>query len=550
ISNLTGTQLSAEDATSPHYWARQLRETVRFADGLGHLLEQPHQILLEVGPGQSLSAQARRHSSKRPSQVIISSTRHQEDSGSDVGHMLTALGRLWLSGVRVDWHAFHAHERRQRQQLPTYPFERQRYWIDPPRRDKAESRARSSAKLRAAAAQKNQNISDWFYLPYWKPAAPLAQTRPAQKLAQTTRAQNNERGSRLVFISENSFSLKVLDRLEEEAGGTLIRVWMGEGFAKLGERAYSVNPRRAEDYKQLLDELRSIGQHPGRVLHFWNISTETETQRRAQGFEHYQRAGFASLLCLGKILGEHNDPVEIIVFSTNVQSVTGTEDLSPEKVTLLSPCKTISQEYPHLTCRSIDLVLAEAESWQESKLIEQLVLEAKAATSERALAYRNGSRLAQTFASAPFGEQPESPVRLRAGGVYLMTGGLGRIGLALAESVAGATRGKLVLVGRSPFPAKDEWAECLKTLDDDETCRKIRRLMALEAAGAEVLILKADVTREDELLEVCERTVERFGQLNGVIHAAGIGPEQSFRLIKESEPTEADLFENPKLLGL
>jgi phthiocerol/phenolphthiocerol synthesis type-I polyketide synthase E len=132
ISNVTGNWITAGEATSPGYYAQHLRQTVRFADGLQQLLNEPNQILLEVGPGRTLNALAKQHQNKPSEQIILSSLRHPQDQNSDVAFLLTTLGQLWLGGVQIDWSQFYADEQRYRLPLPTYPFERQRYWIEPP----------------------------------------------------------------------------------------------------------------------------------------------------------------------------------------------------------------------------------------------------------------------------------------------------------------------------------------------------------------------------------------------------------------------------------
>ena len=131
ISNVTGTWISAEQATDPNYWAKHLRQPVRFADGIGELLKSPERILLEVGPGQTLCSLAKQHPARSGDGVIASSLRHANDSASDFEIVLNALGQLWLSGVTIDWKHFYQHEQRYCVPLPAYPFERKRYFIEP-----------------------------------------------------------------------------------------------------------------------------------------------------------------------------------------------------------------------------------------------------------------------------------------------------------------------------------------------------------------------------------------------------------------------------------
>lgn len=131
ISNVTGTWITASEATDPQYWAQHLRETVRFADGLRDIFKTPELILLEVGPGWTLKKLANKHPSKTAKHLIFSSLPQPQSEQSDLAFLLNALGKLWLAGIPVDWTRMYAHQSLQRLPLPTYPFERQRYWIDP-----------------------------------------------------------------------------------------------------------------------------------------------------------------------------------------------------------------------------------------------------------------------------------------------------------------------------------------------------------------------------------------------------------------------------------
>lgn len=130
VSNVTGTWITAEEAISPNYWAKHLRQTVRFSDCLRELSKEPNRVLLEVGPGNTLSMLARQHIDSTKGQNALSSIRHPNEQKSDVAFILSTLGQLWISGVQVNWFGFYANERRQRIPLPTYPFERERFWID------------------------------------------------------------------------------------------------------------------------------------------------------------------------------------------------------------------------------------------------------------------------------------------------------------------------------------------------------------------------------------------------------------------------------------
>ena len=157
LSNVTGTWISTEEATNPGYWAKHLRQTVRFSDCARELLKEPNRIFLEVGPGITLSTLVSQHPDKQREQLVVASIRHPKEEKSDIAFILNTLGRLWLSGIRVAWSAFYANENRYRIPLPTYPFERKRYWIEAER--KAPATAFTTSTVAACPAEEMQKVT-------------------------------------------------------------------------------------------------------------------------------------------------------------------------------------------------------------------------------------------------------------------------------------------------------------------------------------------------------------------------------------------------------
>jgi amino acid adenylation domain-containing protein len=147
ISNVTGTWITEEEATDPCYWVKHVRSTVRFADGLQHMLLEDKNLFLEVGPGKTLSTLVKQHPAKGVQTRALSSLSHPQARQHDRRTLLQAAGSLWLAGVSLDWQRFCGDEKRRRIALPTYPFERQRYWIEMPRDQRGTSEQLSSLKL-------------------------------------------------------------------------------------------------------------------------------------------------------------------------------------------------------------------------------------------------------------------------------------------------------------------------------------------------------------------------------------------------------------------
>ena len=158
LSNLTGTWITAEEVKDPSYWARHLRETVRFGDNLRELSGDGRRALLEVGPGRTLSSLAARQEGRKQEQPVVNSLPHPEEQQTDLESMLGAVGRLWLAGVAVETEGYHA-GRRRLLSLPTYPFERQRFWIEPKTQTQLHP-AHEQAAVEAPAAEVSSHNGD------------------------------------------------------------------------------------------------------------------------------------------------------------------------------------------------------------------------------------------------------------------------------------------------------------------------------------------------------------------------------------------------------
>jgi amino acid adenylation domain-containing protein len=174
LSNVTGHWITAGQATDPAYWAEHLRGTVRFADAVSELWREPGRVLVEVGPGQTLSSWALQQSSTADP-VALPTLRHVFERTDDLAFLLQTVGRLWLTGLRPDWPAFWAGQPRRRVPLPTYPFERRRYWIEPrtePAVPPAVARpveAPVPASAAMAAAPVRRHVRPSLHVPYAPP---------------------------------------------------------------------------------------------------------------------------------------------------------------------------------------------------------------------------------------------------------------------------------------------------------------------------------------------------------------------------------------------
>ncbi|HEX7185753.1 MAG TPA: amino acid adenylation domain-containing protein [Thermoanaerobaculia bacterium] len=469
-SNLTGAWIRAEETTDPGYWARQMRGTVRFAAGVAELLAEPDRLLVEVGPGNALATAARQHPRRTPSQPVLTTLRHARERRDDLGLLLESLGRLWAAGAEIDWAGFHTGAPRRRMALPTHLFERRRFWIEPKKVGEGETRRGPSADL-----------ADWFHLPVWKRAGRLLPGALPAEAAQESWLILTDSGGR-----GGGLGVRLADRLRA-AGAAVVLAGADEGFATA---------------------LVAEGFVPTQIVHLWSLDAGTA--------EEAIDLGFLSLLSLARAVSAQGLKARITAVSSGVHEVTGDEDLRPERATLLGAVKVIPREMPELACRSVDLPGPEVSEAPEV-WIGRLLAEIASATGDPVVALRGAHRWTQTFEPVRL-EKGEGAQRLVDGGVYLVTGGLGGIGGALALHLARTHQAKLILTSRSGLPPREEWDE----IRDGRAAQAVHLVREIEALGSEVLAGAADVSDRAAMERLLGAARQRFGRIDGVFHAAGV----------------------------
>ncbi|MBY6263490.1 SDR family NAD(P)-dependent oxidoreductase [Azospirillum sp. 412522] len=533
VSCVTGRWVTDAEATSPAYWANHLCRTVRFQDGLGSLLDTPGRILLEVGPGQSLTShalaeRARRGDRRNP---VIPMMRWSYAAQSELAVLLRAVGLLWIAGAPSDPARLLVRGGERRLPLPTYPFERRRHWIDPPvaGRDDCGRRAK---------------VEDWFYLPYWKPAAPPSAPPGA-----------SDAGGNWLILCDR---LGVGDALAARLRGrgdrvTTVRAgsryhWEGHWDGHWDGEAATLDPRDEDGYRSLVRGLRDAGRMPRTVVHLWSLTGTDGGPPTPSTFADAQDTGFHSLLRLLRSLwsGGQDGPLRLEVVADGLFDVTGHEPLAVEKATLLAPLLVAPQERPGTTCRCIDVDHVPADP---AALAGRLLDEFATKPDGPALALRRERRWVQAY--EPSALPPPASTPLREKGVYLLTGGLGGVGLALARHLARRVRARLVLLGRTALPDRTDWPALLADPSPDtRSAVRIRQVLELEALGAEVLTIAADVSDHAAMAQALALAEERFGPLNGVIHGAGAVGADTFREITQVGTADCEDQFRAKAQGL
>jgi acyl transferase domain-containing protein/thioesterase domain-containing protein/NAD(P)-dependent dehydrogenase (short-subunit alcohol dehydrogenase family) len=549
VSNLTGTWLTPEEAQDPLYWVRHLRSTVRFSDGIATLAEDPKRIYLEVGPGRMLSSLAKAQGTINANQVI-NSLPHADEHVDDRLHFLTALGRVWATGVQVPIDRLWQDAEPARVRLPTYSFQHKPYFL--PRILNAGGTSTAPQLLKKA------DMADWGWEPVWKPA-----------YADTPVDADRTPASFLIFLDDTGVGDSLVSRLRS-LGHSVTTVSLGDAFAQSSEGRFVLCPEHGrEGYDKLLERLVANGGIPERIVHLWLLTADENFRPGSSFLSRNLERGFYSLFYLAQALANVNaiPNLQLSVLTNGMQRI-GQEPLPyPEKATVLGPAQVLPREMAGVSVRAIDVSLPEfgkrrgmaglaetlldtvgfGDAKRAEAVVDQVWDDVFAEPASEIVAYRKGRRWVRTHKMIPLDRAELGAANFKERGVYLITGGLGGLGMVFAEALARNYKARLVLVGRTELPARAEWRRYLEAYGtEDRIGRSIDAILEMEEAGGEVLYLKADVTNTEQMMSVVAETKARFGAINGVLHAAGIVKDE---LIALKVPSDIEVVFAPKVFG-
>lgn len=553
VSNRTGTWITNEQATDPQYWVEHLRHTVRFADCITTLAAEPGRVMLEVGPGKTLSSLAKMNPAVKPQHAALPVLRHADEVVPDDAFLLGLVGRLWATGGELDVQRLFGDEQRNRVGLPTYAFQSQRYFIEPGTRSDVEHESGD------VLVDKESDPSAWFWEPVWR--------------RRDVEDPIDDRLCYLVIADAVGAADMVAERLRA-AGNAVVVLRTGDSYSVISPDEYRFSPEQGRDgYDLLLRDLANAGRTPDRVIHL-GLLTDVETYRGGSSFFHRnQELGFYSLLFLAQAWAADGvrRPLHVLMGTVGAQRVHDSDQVPwPEQATVLGPAMVIPRELADVTVSCIDVdpadlaalrttrtrVRTRARSARSSsraqaeQLVEALVVEAQARPNCDAVALRGTERFLHDLRRARVPEPTVSTsdsLPLRDGGVVLLTGGLGGIALTVAEQLARTRSAKLVLLSRSGLPDSVTWDDIVRKLGSGHPLSKrIAAVRHLESAGSEVMVVAGDVADVERMRQVLAEVRARFGDLHGVVHAAGV-VRDNLLAVKQQGEVE-DVF-SPKVAG-
>jgi acyl transferase domain-containing protein/NADP-dependent 3-hydroxy acid dehydrogenase YdfG/acyl carrier protein len=525
LSSLKGEFLSAETVSSPDYWAEHVLRPVLFSKAIARL-DPERDFVVEIGAGRGLCTLLELHGPAWYGRATPTLPGPKESIDSQRS-LLSTVGKLWQAGVALDWSRPFGAAAGRRVPLPTYPFERSVRSAKPAPRSTPSVASDAGTTNHADA----RPFERWFSAPSLRvsvaSAPSAARTRGdwlillaagdgfASRLAEGIRGA----GERAVMAVVSSPSSSTGAPLAEEVDNDL---WKVSGDAGV---------------PALFEQLRDAGFGCDCVVDCRMLSEVSPG--RYDGLP-----GLAGMIAIAKGLSLLPPRSRILsVLSTGVYAESGGP--SPERAALFAAVQSLGYEVPGLVVRAIDLDPFPREPGTP-QLAERVIAELTSGSSEPRLCLRRSRRLVPGLDPLVLGPPAEN-ARLSPGQVYLITGGLSGIGWALAQHLAERYRAKLVLVGRSPFPPREEWPAYVRDpRARASVAEKILRLEELSRNGAEVLVLQADVSRREDVARVLEVATRRFGAVHGTFHAAGIASEG---LIADKDDAAITAVLGPKVDG-
>ncbi|WP_288255005.1 type I polyketide synthase [uncultured Hydrogenophaga sp.] len=508
VSNVTGLWITPEQATSPAYYAEHLRRAVLFEAGVRTLAADASLHLLEVGPGRALATLAGMALGPQGARRVAASLGGAREAKQEAPAALEAAGRLWLAGVSLNWAGLHGGRAARRVPLPTYPFERQRHTIEA----SAPSAAPTVAAPAADAGDANsvafsRDVADWLFAPTWA-RAPLnrAATLP---------------GTWLIAGGADALA-EALARRVRETGALAIRI------------------KEAGEAESAVAQARAGGQPVAGAFALWGLGAGAATPAEQREWLHHAPVALAAVLA-----PTASEPVRVVVATAGAHSVLGEPVAQSAAALAVGPVLALPLEVPGLRLRQLDLEAGTADDLAAQQLFDEAV----ARDEEDMVARRQGQRWLRRHEHTALPAANADALPLSEGAVVLMTGGLGGMGLAIAQRLAERRRARLLLTARTALPPRAEWDAWLAAKGaDDRHSQTITALRAIEAAGGEVELAQADAADASAMAAAVQAARARWGRIDAVIHAAGVAGEGSLSALKTPESIEAVLA--PKLDGL
>jgi acyl transferase domain-containing protein/NADPH:quinone reductase-like Zn-dependent oxidoreductase/acyl carrier protein len=502
VCNRTGSALGRNAKLDGAYWRRHSRQPVEFAKGVATLAELGCALLLEVGPQPVLTAAAlRAWPDAATAPKAIASLRR---TVADHRQITEALAGAYVAGHLPDFSAL-AQQSAQKVNLPPYPFEHRQYWFSDNQGKPVGSPSRGNATRTGAVELLEDGRIDELAALLDGTSVDGATAGVLRKLA----AQHNQqRSTQSLVDARYEIRWEKLTAATPATAGDFTWLLIGDdaeaapladSLTAAGHRAHVLAlPASDGDEERLAAELRTAAADGSalRILHVSALESDSPSMRSLLRMQHSVLGGTQRLF-RAAATAELRAPIWVI--TRGAQRVLESDTVSPEQSSLWGFCRAAALEYPKVWGGLVDLASSGAENWPQ--LIAQV---AAASPGENQIALR-GSATHVPRLVRRIGQPKPEQLHVRSDATYLVTGGLGSIGLEIAGYLAAHGARQLVLTSRRA--------------PDDAAQSRIDTLG--EKYGCEVRVIAADVADPHDVARVMADIRTGFGPLAGIVHAAG-----------------------------
>ncbi|MGD9488078.1 MAG: beta-ketoacyl synthase N-terminal-like domain-containing protein [Calditrichaceae bacterium] len=491
ISSVSGDFIAPEEAANPAYYIDLLTAPGQSDHILNALSDLPIQPII-VGFGNDRSGSRTPVSENR----ILSMMEDSEIDRSATLCLYSLLGKIWLSGKEINWSAFYRDEIRNKISLPTYPFERQRYWID----------IHKTSSIADSNGEKPIDTSSRFHIPVWKQSdIPVRKTKLISAFKDTVC---------LIFGHHDPLTKQITEHLREYTK-SVINICDGNNFHVSNEKII-INPSSEDDFRQLFDYLSEKKINPGVILYDTN-GPEIASDHRGKDIldRHDRTPGF---VYLSKVLNtlNYSEAPRLGVITRGMFDVTGSEKIDTSLSVFAGLIVALHEGHPDIHLHLIDLdPFAHGEGFSR-RYSEQILHEFTGRNSDPIVAYRGRHRWTRHNEAIQLDVPDKKELLLRDDSTYLIAGSFDKSALLLAEHLSKSAKLKLILLSADSFPANENWDLWLESHDDKNVIsRQIRQIRKIEKRGARVKIFTGNLSN----FKNYDAGIKSMGPIRGFIFA-------------------------------
>ncbi len=500
----------------PPYWLRNLREPVRFFDAVQQLLADGFDAFVEISPHPILlPAVDDAIAEANADAVTVVSLRRDQDERSE---MLASLGRLYGRGAAVDWAGLWP-KPTSVATLPAYPWQRERFWVD-----EVSSKADRSWISRDSRTAATEDPRNWLFTPQWRMSPDAGSSAAPERGAWLLLSDRSGRGADLAAVLTRS-------------GQDVWLVQAGEEFAVTGPQSFDARAGVRGDFDAIVATLQERGARIAGIVHMWNIDAPTN-ESDVSDIEQFQIRGCASVAFLIQALvrRELERPPRIKIVTQGAQSPDG-RAIALAQSPVWGLGRVIAEEHPEFWGGLLDLDPAATHATAAEFIARELGSGEVEDGAAQTAAGRHVLRLA-VFSPKP---GPELVCDPRSS--YLVTGGLGAVGLETARWLVERGARHLVLAGRSSIPPRELWT----APEAAAFAERISGIQRLEAMGAVVESMTLDIADAAAVEEfLLQRTGAGLPPIRGIVHAAA---DTGDCLVIELDVAKLLKVLRPKLMG-